>query len=301
MFNQYSQTAFILAIALTLSFAAQGNCQLTIDFDELETDANLFFDGYGSSAVAGSWQSQGVEFNTNMFGPGWSYSSVHDQTTVGFTNQWASITGEDFSMSGNYALANGLSPNGAFMNLPAGQIPESVLVTNSTFAFLSMVNGDQFAKRFGGDSGNDPDWFRVVFTGFDSPSTQGNTIGSVEFLLADFRFDDNQLDFIVDSWELVDLTDLGDARSIGITFESSDVFDGTDFINTPAYVVIDELILSPEIVIGDVNEDGVVDLLDVGPFVAILSQNGFQPEADINQDGIVDLLDVGSFVDIISN
>ena len=52
--------------------------------------------------------------------------------------------------------------------------------------------------------------------------------------------------------------------------------------------------------LGDVNGDMVVDLLDVAPFVNLLSNNGFQPEADINMDGVVDLLDVNPFVKLLS-
>ena len=51
---------------------------------------------------------------------------------------------------------------------------------------------------------------------------------------------------------------------------------------------------------GDVNQDGVTDLLDVAPFVLLIVNSEFQGEADINQDGIVDLLDVALFVDLLS-
>ena len=51
---------------------------------------------------------------------------------------------------------------------------------------------------------------------------------------------------------------------------------------------------------GDVNQDGVVNLLDVQPFVNLLSDGGFMAEADINQDGVVNLLDVSLFVDLLS-
>ena len=51
---------------------------------------------------------------------------------------------------------------------------------------------------------------------------------------------------------------------------------------------------------GDVNLDGVVDLLDVGPFVTQLTSGGSQAEADVNCDGLVDLLDVVPFVDILT-
>ena len=54
------------------------------------------------------------------------------------------------------------------------------------------------------------------------------------------------------------------------------------------------------ILLGDVNQDGVVNLLDVSPFVDLLSNGGFNQNADINQDGVVSLLDVAPFVDLLS-
>ena len=57
----------------------------------------------------------------------------------------------------------------------------------------------------------------------------------------------------------------------------------------------------PDVLIGDVNMDGVINLLDVAPFVDLISNGGFQVEADINGDGEVNLLDVGPFVDLLSN
>lgn len=56
----------------------------------------------------------------------------------------------------------------------------------------------------------------------------------------------------------------------------------------------------PQFLLGDVNLDGAVDLLDVAPFVDLLANGGFLPEADINQDGVVDLLDVAPFVDLLA-
>ncbi len=53
--------------------------------------------------------------------------------------------------------------------------------------------------------------------------------------------------------------------------------------------------------LGDVNQDGIVSLLDVDPFVALLTKTMFQCEADINQDGAVTLLDVDPFVAILTN
>ena len=52
--------------------------------------------------------------------------------------------------------------------------------------------------------------------------------------------------------------------------------------------------------LGDVNMDGVVNLLDVQPFVKLISGALFQAEADVNQDGAVNLLDVEPFIAILS-
>ena len=52
--------------------------------------------------------------------------------------------------------------------------------------------------------------------------------------------------------------------------------------------------------LGDVNEDGEVDLLDVAPFVVLLSKSGFVCQADINGDGNLDLLDVNPFVELLA-
>ena len=52
--------------------------------------------------------------------------------------------------------------------------------------------------------------------------------------------------------------------------------------------------------VGDVNGDGAIDLLDVSHFVDAVSSGQFEPAADINQDGAVDLIDVPLFIDLLS-
>lgn len=64
---------------------------------------------------------------------------------------------------------------------------------------------------------------------------------------------------------------------------------------------IDDLVMSKtNVLLGDVNLDGVVNLLDIALFVDRLNTGTFQIEADTNQDGNVNLLDVESFIDLIS-
>ena len=82
----------------------------------------------------------------------------------------------------------------------------SAQVTNTTYAWDSMLNGDGFAKQFGGASGDDPDFLQLVITGYDA---LGVATGSVDFLLADYRFADNAQDYILTDWTPVDLSSLG--------------------------------------------------------------------------------------------
>ena len=115
-------------------------------------------------------------------------------------------------------------------------------ITNTTYAALSMLNGDSFAKKFGGASGNDPDWFLLTITG---KNASGGTTGTVDFYLADYQFENNANDYIVDDWTFVDLTALGDiVKSLEFALSSSDV--GQWGMNTPASFAMDSLTVVPE-------------------------------------------------------
>ena len=56
----------------------------------------------------------------------------------------------------------------------------------------------------------------------------------------------------------------------------------------------------PEVLVGDVNLDGLINLLDVPAFIDAIQGPGFIDEADINRDGVMDLLDVAPFVVLLS-
>lgn len=52
--------------------------------------------------------------------------------------------------------------------------------------------------------------------------------------------------------------------------------------------------------LGDMNEDGNVNLLDVNGFVSALGNGRFICQGDFNKDGSFDLLDVDGFVNVLS-
>ena len=57
--------------------------------------------------------------------------------------------------------------------------------------------------------------------------------------------------------------------------------------------------VSCDFALGDINQDGEINLLDVNPFIELLGNNTFQCEGDVNGDGTVNLLDVEPFVSLV--
>jgi hypothetical protein len=147
--------------------------------------------------------------------------------------------------SNNYAIAYNFSPGDAVITFPTNTHPTSIAITNTTYAAISMRDGDGpggFGKKFGGPTGNDPDFFRLTILGRDSANA---STGSVVFYLADYRFTDNAQDYIVSQWTTVDLSSLGTStRSLQFNLESSDN-DPNFGMNTPAYFAVDNVAFAP--------------------------------------------------------
>jgi hypothetical protein len=115
-----------------------------------------------------------------------------------------------------------------------GKIVQGFYATNSTYSAQSMKNGDLYAKKFGGTTGDDPDWFKLTIRKWYNGTL---TNDSVDFYLADYRFANNSEDYIVSDWHWVDLTSLGNVDSLQFLLSSTDV--GTFGINTPLFFCID--------------------------------------------------------------
>ena len=54
---------------------------------------------------------------------------------------------------------------------------------------------------------------------------------------------------------------------------------------------------APDVLKGDVNMDGMINFLDISPFIlALASPEGAPAEADCNCDGMVNFLDISPFI-----
>lgn len=172
------------------------------------------------------------------FWSGWGYSALNDTTSVSYaTNELGCIAGKGFNQSDIYGVAYvGYDPQVNKIRLAPGSMPTGFYITNTTIAYRSMQNGDAFAKKFGGATGNDPDYFKLHLTGWFNGVPKPDT---VEFYLADFRDSNNANDYIVKEWTWVNTSVLGMCDSLTYTLSSSDTAFGS--INTPTYFCMDNL------------------------------------------------------------
>jgi hypothetical protein len=229
----------LLSLSTLTAIIFSTNAQtITADFENLILTKNSYW-ASGVNATDTSFVSGDASFhNTNdgWWSKGWAYSNVKDSTTEGYTNQYAAFPESGANNSSNYAIGRN-NAKVVLLNESKGSLVQGVYITNSTYATLSMQNGDMFAKKFGGVSGNDEDFFLLTIKKYYNGVLSTD---SINFYLADFRFEDNSEDYIVKDWTYVNLKSLGIADSLVFTLTSSDV--GGFGMNTPAYFAIDELI-----------------------------------------------------------
>jgi hypothetical protein len=212
------------------------------------TSSGAFFNN-AYNALFGSWG-------------GFALSRATDTTTPGFGNQYSAWAGSGFGGSSQFAIGyvDSFTPTYPTITLPAGEIPLSIAVSNTTYAALVIRDGDPGfgVEKFGGASGSDPDWYKLIITGVDENSA---TTGTVEFYLADYRFANNAQDYIVSAWATVDLTSLPNStRALKFDVASSDV--GAFGINTPTYFAADQLTTT-------VPEPGSISLLALGTLTTL--------------------------------
>jgi hypothetical protein len=239
----------LLALVAILPLAAQHRST----FDDLSLSPDTFWNG---SSMTGGFQDSNVYFSNNYNATysswsGFAYSDKKDTATAGYTNQYSSAAGGGVYGSSNFAVCyTGFNDAKAKMTGAArGQVVYGMYVTNSTYDYLSMKNGDRYAKKFGGATGTDPDWFRLTVSGWYNGAQISNT---VQFYLADFRSPDTTQHYILKSWNFMNLSSLGNVDSLSFLLESTDTAGGFG-MNTPAYFCLDNMITSDGVAISPLN------------------------------------------------
>lgn len=236
-----------MLLAVSVCCFQYAGAQTTIDFEELTVpgadSAWLGSDGTGGFTSHQIFFPNTFNTQFSYWENGFIYSNSTDNTTAGYTNDYSSYVGSGAANSNNYVVNFGEIG----IDFATEKHISSIALSNNTYAALSMRDGDAFGKQFGSvnnaqgnpDGTNGEDFFRLLLIGKDAA---GNVTDTVTFYLADYRFSDNSQDYIVDTWETVDLTPLGAIRYLDFKLQSSDV--GSFGNNTPSYFAMDNLVIS---------------------------------------------------------
>lgn len=206
------------------------------DFEDVTLNAEGFWQGEeGDNEIfSGGWLF--TNYYSEYFWGGFTASNHTDMTQTGLNAQYTSAAGGGHEGSSQYAVAYTMGAQTEVF--PAGGTSQTVTgcyVTNNLWAYQNMLEGDYTATPFGGTTGNDPDWFKLTATGKNS---NGQTTGTVDFYLADYRFANNEEDYILNTWAWLDLSPLGEVASISFSLSSSKN-DNYGMI-TPAYFCMDD-------------------------------------------------------------
>jgi len=232
---------------VVLALVAPGTAPaVVVDFEDLSVPPSGSFNGNPGTLAPGQsvsvpWTSQGVSFDntfaiddssgfTYSYWLGFAYSNVVNTTDPAFENQYASFPGGGAGSS-TYAVAYA---DGAAIALPAPATVTGFQIANTTYAALTMKNGDAYGFSPPLPPGG---WFATTATG----KLAATVTGSATFFLADLR--GVSPSGILSTWSWFDLTPLGVVDRIEFSFDGSD--KGSFGLNTPAYFALDNLTVTP--------------------------------------------------------
>lgn len=209
----------------------------TASFDDVTLGSNGYWTGEEgeNEMFSGGWIFTNYYSQAYSFWGGFTASNHTDLTQTGMDAQYTAITAGGYNGSAQYGVAYTYgAQTDVYASDGQSHTVTGCYVTNNLWAYQSVVNGDASSTPFGGTSGNDPDWFKLTATG---KNASGQTIGALDFYLADYRFANNEEDYVVDTWEWFDLSPLGAVHTISFSLSST---KGNAYgMLTPAYFCIE--------------------------------------------------------------
>ena len=225
----------ILLLSLALVMAAFAMAQELATFEDVPLGSGgIWQPPTGENEMpSGGW----LFTNSTQYGywGGFTASNRTDLNQSGLDAQYTAATGCGYDGSTQYAVAYTMGVQ-TDVYATDGQLHTvtGCYVTNNLWTYQDILQGGYGELPYGGTTGNDPDWFKVTATG---KNASGQTVGTLDFYLADYRFANNEEDYVLNTWEWFDLSPLGNVAAISFSLSSSRG-SGYNMI-TPAYFCMD--------------------------------------------------------------
>ena len=183
--------------------------------------------------------------------------------------------------------------------LPGSSISADQTIVLVSFSPTDSVMASAFRTHYGIGSGVallgpysgklSNSFGRVELQQPDAPPADNPTliprVTSDEVLYDDSGLWDSSADGLGNSLSRIEVNESGNSP---LSWEGVAPTPGTFSVPTP-----------PPFLLGDVNQDGVIDFSDIPSFISVLQGGDFLAEADINGDGVVDFADISFFVDLL--
>lgn len=231
-----------LAIALLGTLAAKAQTVATFDTLTL-SGADTFYVNYsnpGNDAGFDDGMAHFPHYYDTSFGGSWSggfaYTNQTDISDSSYNNLYTAVPAKGHNNSTGYTSVYAYSP--VIINLKGkaiGQPVKGFYATNLLYGYKEMTTAG-FSKKMGGVPNTEPDWFKITIKGYSGGSLKAD---SVDFYLADFRDPDSTKDYVITTWEWVDLMPLGKVDSLQLSLSSTDTAGGFG-MNNPAFFAMDD-------------------------------------------------------------
>jgi hypothetical protein len=251
-------TQLAILITVTLSFFNGQAQTFTSDFESFTLTPSSFYKDTNSvpfQTTNALFRHKWTNGSFPYWSGGFSYTNIHDSVFGSYKSVYNCKPKFGYNNSNTYVT--GQDKGVVVVKAPYDQV-NGFYITNTTYADSSMRFGDGFGKKFGGATGNDPDWFKVTVKGYLNGSMKTD---SAVFFLANFTYTNNTLDYIVKDWQWFNTSNLGQVDSIKFFMYSSDV--GSFGINTPLFFSIDNFETIDNVV--GISENNLLSNLNIYP------------------------------------
>ena len=190
---------------------------------------------------------------------------------------------------------------GASVDLQTSQTGVIEFTSAETLDFDVTLLGNLFGPRWGNSFGetaavtsdlvDELSALTILNSGIREANNGSGGLVDEGYDIAADAFLFGKVDFVVTAEPVADSVD------ILISTGSGGIVNQGEFVIATHGIATVEV--SAGALLGDVNQDGQVDMDDVNPFIDVILNGPYQIEADINQDGAVNLLDVTPFIGLL--
>ena len=203
-----------------------------------------------------------------------------------FSNESGNTTFLDLQLGDN--VVSGL--------VGGGDLTDHISFTVAPGLVVSSITLDAFSPDVNGDSGNTTSGFAFNLAGMGATGTFTFDLDSA---LIDRAFSVTSIgDDLLDSPTIDPDPLVAQGPALGSLGEGDYAIRLIEGSGPASYQFT--FVLESAVLLGDVNQDLMVDFSDIAPFIAVLSGNGFQAEADIDESGMVDFLDIAPFINLLT-